>query len=603
MASKTSLEQWVANLANHRAGRILASHLACVEAQDEIHGPDSAAQEALSNERVLVYALARSILKRKPFPCGLRARLPMFLAVLNLSGERALVYSDSPALIRVLCARSSVLHRGELEKALKFFEDYPKDSTEDAMKFVILSYSMPWQAGTDSEYWHLSACSVDAVGELDVKLTDRTKHFSSTAAMPCEGVSVMEPRTIGVPLSPNGEVKHLLVSDTDIVRFCDSYSATCLDKSPELVAEVAEADAPVASAKTAQMRSLVEDLQRQRKEYQRDNRELRDQLKQLTNTLNTTVNEAFKEEKEQEEKYKAESDEVHRVAQEKLELAREKCATLRLEIGTAEADRNKALRKESKTKKLHEALQTKHALAERQSAAKDALHNAALSQHVATISRLEGLLAASGEKAKAARAELERSHATSIQCADEAHVAATQKLTLALESKERICNQLSENNERRDVEVESHKTHQAEQDQRITDLEARIKALNHKLSARPKPAPTRTIVILCKKTASTSTHQCASTQTDPVQELAVGAKVVDPVPPPVPSYQRAIDVLQELVASTGHAHPMQLAPPLNGYAPRPLPFPNFVPNMGYYDTNGHHARPQFAPRPHQRGPY
>ena len=642
MASETPVKQWVANLANHRAGRILASHLACVVAQDEIHGPDSAAQEALSNERLLVYALARSIHKRKPFPCGLSPCLPKFIAVLNLSGERTLVYSDSPALIRVLCERSSMLHRGELEKGLKIFEDHPMDRTEDAMRFVILSYSMPWQAGTDSEYWHLSACSVDAVGELDVKLTDRIKHFSSTASCPCTGMSVMEPRIIGVPLSPTGEAQLLMVSDKDIVDFCDSYSATCLDKSPELVAEVAPADASAASAKVAQLRSVIDDLQRGRKADQTENRELKEQLKHLTNTLNTTVNEAFKEEKEQEEKYKAESDEAHRKAQEALELAREQCAALRVEIGTAEADRNKALRKESKTKKAHEALQAKHALAERQSAAKDALHNAALSQHVATISRLEGLLSASDEKATAARAELERSHAATLQCTDDVHAAAMQKLTLALESKERICNQLSENNERRNVEVESHRTHQAEQDTRIADLETQIRALNQKLSARPKPVATRNASIATKKNASTSTHQCASTQTDrpppeerevaaeaPVEKqvdatqeveppqpqpqpqpqkpeaLAVGAKVmIDRAPSPLLTYQSALDMLQELVTASGNAYVPQMVPmhhvqmqqlhmPFPGY-PRPLPFPNFVPTNGYHEPNGH-AQPRYSP--------
>tara|TARA_B100000963_G_scaffold25818_2_gene19375 strand:- start:263 stop:2206 length:1944 start_codon:yes stop_codon:yes gene_type:complete len=640
MASETHVKEWVANLANHRAGRILASHLACVEAQDEIHDPDGAIQEALSNERVLVYALARSIQRRKPFPCGLSASLPMFLAVLNLSGERTLVYSDSPALIRVLCARSLALHRGELEKALKFFEDYPKDRTEDAMKFVILSYSMPWQAGTDSEYWHLSACSVDAVGELDVKLTDRIKHFASTAATPCAGVSVMEPRMIGVPkVAQAGETTLRMVSDTDIVRFCDSYSATCLDKLPEPIAEVeATTDASAASEKVAQLRSVIDGLQRGRKADQQENRELKEQLRQLTDALNRTVNEACKEEKEQEEKHKAESNEVLRAAQEKLDLARTDLANLRLEVGTAEAERNKALRKEAKTKKLHEALQAKHALAERQGAAKDALHNAALSQHVATISRLEGLLASSGEKAAAERVDLERSHATALQCADEAHVAAMQKITLALESKERICNQLSENNERRNVEVESHRTHQAEQDMRIADLEAQIKILNQKLLARPKPVATRNASIGTKKNASTSTHQCASTQTDkpPAVEkevaaeavterkaastndeeeeeepqqpaaaaLAVGAKVmVDRSPSPLLTYQSALDMLQELVTASGNAYVPQMVPmhhvqmqmqmPYTGY-PRPLPFPNFVPANGYHEPKGH-APPRYSP--------
>ena len=62
----------------------------------------------------------------------------------------------------------------------------------------------------------------------------------------------------------------------------------------------------------------------------------------------------------------------------------------------------------------------------------------------------------------------------SLKAAESKLATAMQKLTLALESKERICNQLSENNERRDVEVESHRTHQVEQDARIADLEAQI---------------------------------------------------------------------------------------------------------------------------------
>jgi hypothetical protein len=652
MASKASVKQWVANLANRRAGRILASHLACVEAQDEIHYPDCSAQEAHSNERVLVHALARSIQRRRPFPCGLSASLPRFIALLNLSGERALVYSDSPALIRALCARSSVLHQSELEKELKIFEDHPMNRTQDAMNFVILSYSMPWQSGTDSEYWHLSACSVNAVGELDVGITDRLIHFASTSSCPCAGLSVLEPRAIGVSLFPTGNGTLPLVCDKQITDFCDSYSATCLDKLPEVVAEVATVDAPAASGTAAQMRTLLstlEDMKRGRKADQMENRELKDHLKQLTETLNTTVNEACKEEKEQEEKYKAESDEAHRKAQGALELAKETCAALRLEIGTVEADRNKIARKEGKTKKLYEALQASHALAERQSAAKDALHNAALSQHIATISRLEGLLAASGEKSAAARTELERSHAAALNDATEAHAAAIRKVTLALESKERICNQLSENNERRNVEVESHRTHQAEQDARIADLEAQIDALSQKLSARPNPVATRHASIAARKNASTSTHQCASTQTDkppperqvvpepgatavaeeewdkeqaqpqpptmhpPAAATAVGAKVIDRSPLQMLTYQSALDLLQELVNASGNAcvapmvpmhhtqmpmpMPMPMSMPMpmpyTGY-PRPLPFPNFVPANGYHEPNGH-AQPRYSP--------
>ena len=630
MASETHVKEWVANLSNHRAGRILAGHLASVEAQHEIHDPDGAMQEALSNERVLVYALARSIHKRRPYPCGLSQSLPRFLAVLNLSGERTLVYSDSPALIRVLCARSSALHRGELEKALKFFENFPKDRTEDAMKFVILSYSMPWQAGTDSEYWHLSACSVNAPAESDAKLTDRIKHFSSTAARSCEGASVVESRTVGVPLYPTGERTLSIVSSDDIAAFCESYSATCLDKTQD-VAESASADAP-SSAREAQLRSIIDDLQRRRKDDSNKNKKLQEELDQVKNDLKAEKETVSTTKRELEEKQDAQLDQALLNAKGLVETLEEKVKALRVELKTSEADKKQQAKDLRKMTRSMEVLEAKQATDQRQSAAKDALHNAALSQHVATISRLEGLLAASGEKAAAARVELERSHATALQCADQAHEMAMQKLTLALQSKERICNQLSENNERRNVEVESHKTHQAEQDVRIADLETQVKSLTQKLAARPKPVAVRNASIGTKRNASTATHQCAQTQTDqPLEEavvaateapteeadaqqhqqqqpaaLAVGAKVIDRGPSPVLSYQNALDMLQELVNASGNAYVPQLVPmqhvqmqhvpmqmPFSGY-PRPLPFPNFVPTNGYHEANGH-ASPRYSP--------
>ncbi len=579
--------KWVAGLSDHRAGRLLARHLVSVQAARTPMVADSAVQEVLSNEKVFVYALARSLEKRKPYPCGLAFDLPRFVAIINLSGERLLVYSNSPALIRCLCAHSAVLHPSELEQAREAFETFPRERTDTEKKFVLLTYSMPWQAGVDAAFWHLSACTVDEKG-----LKDRLWHFSSVSTCRCEGKSVRDPRDASVPLHAQGPLA--LVGDAEIAAFCDTYSATSLDQAPAV-------EGTEGAGGTHAHPELVRTLVLERKKDQAEIKHLKEQLRKHAQTLTESVQETLHQEKSLKAEHAAAMAKAEKDAEEVLEVAREQHAALCLEMKSIELNYTQTAKELRKTKKDNERLLAQHDEMVRKCAAKDTLHNAALSQHVATISRLEGRVATSGQKAEAARAELERGFEATLTSEREAHAAALQKLTLALESKERICNQLSENNERRDVEVESHKTHQAEQDRRIADLEARNKALSQKLSARPKPTPTRTVGILCKKNASTSTHQCASTQTDPVPELAVGAKVVEPVPPPAPSYQSAIDVLQELVTSTGHAHPMQLAPPLNGYAPRPLPFPNFVPNVGYYDANGHPMRPQFAP--HQRGPY
>ena len=611
MASKDDA-QWIANQSHHRAGRLLATHLASLKAQPDLPISDCSAQEALTNERVFIYALARSVQKRIAPPCGLSSKLPLFIAVLNLSGERVLVHSDSPSLMRSLCTQSNVLHRKELEQALSFFESHAACRTEGSMTFVLLNYSMPWQAGTDSLYWHLSACSVDAVGEIDLNLVDRIKHFSSTSQGPCAGKSVMLTRDACLPLYSSDQGTLALVGDKQVLDFCNTYSATSLDAAPD-----AKADG-LANGASAQLLSVVEELKRCRKEDQHEIKDLRAQLKQMGDTLSTAMNEAFDEENDLKSKHKEQFDKAQQAAKEALDLAQEQCNALRLEVKADKATTNQQAKEIRKMKKLHEAVVAKQSEAERQSAAKDALHNAALSQHVATISRLESQVSSKEAQIRTTKQELEKAHASTLQKEREAHAAALTKVSLSLESKERICNQLSENNERRDVEVESHKTYQAEQERRIVDLEAQIRGLSQKLSARPKPVATRNASVSTKKNSSTSTHQCASTQTDVAPEetvvavteeeptaLTSGPKTMDRAPSPSMSYQAALDLLQELVISSGANQyvPPGMVPvsPYHAY-PRPLPFPHFMPAAAVYQDQNSQMRPHYAPtQPHRRG--
>lgn len=595
-----------------------------------------AAQEALWNERVLVHALARSIEKQKPFPCGLSLKLPVFIAVLNLSGEHLLVGSDSPALIRTLCAPSAALHPSELKRELKTFEKHALEHDDSLPQFVILTYSMPWQAGVDSVYWHLSACAVNSIGKPH--LVDRIHHFSSMSRAACPGRSVLDPRDATLPARGEEQATFRVVDDKAIDAFCETYSATNLDRDPSATATATTGSAEVASgaegSELRMLRSVIDNLHLRSKADQNEIANQKARFDLVTTKLQGLVSNASQASKEWEDmeiKHKAALDEEKQKAKREIDELSDKNAALAAEINEYEAAKRQQQKEVRRLKAAAEALQAKQAADERKSAAKDALHNAALSQHVATIARLEGLLATNGEKAAAALAELERSHAEAARCEREEHAAALQKLTIALQSKERIINQLSENNERRDVELASHKTHQAEQDQRIADLEAQLRALSHKLNARPKPVATRNASIGTKKNASSSTHQCAQTQTDPAPEKAaaaaaavveapppqecavpvMGTKAVDHASSPPMSYQDAIDLLQELVIASGNARaapahhapmpmplPMQMPIPYSGY-PRPLPYPHFLPASAYHPSNGH-AQPRHAPS-HRRG--
>jgi len=451
-----------------------------------------------------------------------------------------------------------------------------------------------------------------------------------------------------------------IVDEKAMDTFCETYSATNLDKDPSATATAtatavatATATAATGSAEAASgadgnelrmWRSVIDDLHLRSKADQIEIANQKARFDLVTTKLQGLVSNASQASKEWDDmaiKHKTELDEEKQKAKKEVDKLTNKNAALAAEIDDYETAKKQQHKEVRKHKAAAEALQAKQAADERKSAAKDALHNAALSQHVATISRLEGLLATNGEKAAATLAELERSHAEAVRCERETHAAALQKLTIALQSKERICNQLSENNERRDVEVESHKTHQAEQDKRIVDLEAQLRALSHKLNARPKPVATRNASIGTKKNASTSTHQCAQTQTDrpPSSEKtaamattaaeeaqlppegaapAMGTRVMDRAASPPLSYQDAINILQELVTVSGNARTLQATPahptsvpmpmpmpmpipmpmPYSGY-PRPLPYPHFVPGSPYHEPNGH-VQPRHAPS-HRRG--
>ena len=593
---------WVAGLAGSRAGRLLASHLAAVEVHGSDH--DCAMQEALANERVFVHALARSAHNHRPFPCGLPPRLPCFIAILNLSGERMVVYSDSSALIRSLCAHSTVLHRNELEERLLLFEMHPTKRTTEEMRFVLCSYSLPWQAGADASYWHLSACAISvATDGVERALVDRQPQFSSDSATPFRGKSALDSRDKQLPLYVAAPGVLELVSDKQIAEFVEAYSATCLDKAsgPAGVAAAATAAAAVGGGgggANEQIRSLNQRLLQDRDRDQTEIKDLKRQTAALVETLNSTVNEALDTKREMEAQRLDEVGDAQKKAKELVDHAREQYEALCVEMKGMEATQKDVARETRKQKKQNEALIARCDELDRQGAAKNALHNAALSQHVATISGLEGKLEKSRAEARIIRSDLEREHAVATEREAAQHAEAMSKVVEALESKKRIINQLSVVNEGRDVEVASLKTHEEEQARRIAALEADVADLTAKLAEAAKRGPPTKSKQSGppRRNASTATHHCASTQTDPgekpLPEPAVGAKVVvENVPAPTPSYQGAIDLLQQLVALSGHAPaPPALEPP-SGHA-RPLPFPHFTPHHVYhYDPNGQHTPP------------
>ena len=607
--------EWVKGLTTHRAGRLLSNHLACVELQARGEATDCATTEALANERVFIHSLARSLSHNSTLPCGLPMPLPKYIAILNLSGERMLAYSNSAALMRALCTQHSRLRDNNLDQVMDTFAQFPAERTTISARFVLLVYSLPWQAGAGAAFWHLSACevSVDETGR-GTTLRDRMLQFSSVAPASFNGKSLRDPSDKHI-LVRGPECEALpVVAAKQLDDFAESYSAVSLDTN-----------APNADAKPggqqATLQELVEVLKRQRVEAHSELKAQKALYRRLQTTLNTTVRGSEESRKDAATERTRAIDEAVKAKEEMLDLSQKQNTALAAEIEAMRESLRKLASEKQKEVREHGRLTARHTEVQRQSDAKDALYNTALSQHVATISRLEGQLEKSREEVGAIRSELQKEHAAATSKAQQEHAAVAERLKGALESKKRIINQLSENNDRKDVEKDSLQTHADEQSVRIRDLVAECKRLEAELKKRheapPPPAKARSKSVGTKN-ASTATHHRASTQTlprpatppaaAPAPTPTVGRQVVGevaPVPPAVMpcSLQAAINMLQHHVTFTtqGPAQPLHPVPIADGYS-RPLPFPHFNPAMLTDQHRNGPFHPVQQPQPQRYAP-
>lgn len=135
--------KWIERLSSTVAGGKLKDHLAHMEA--EPHAKRSGAYEQVKTfQRVFMRGLAKSTTS-----FGLPRKMPKFIAVVNLSGERLLLYSSSPHLIISLAASSL----GHYEACLDGVHHIVSKATTDSSYSVFLAYSLPFQMGTTAAHW------------------------------------------------------------------------------------------------------------------------------------------------------------------------------------------------------------------------------------------------------------------------------------------------------------------------------------------------------------------------------------------------------------------------------------------------------------------
>lgn len=124
-----------------KAGRNIRIHLA---AEDErVRRPDnreSASQSIVCLRRSICHALSKD-----PTAFGLPRKMPKMIAMLNLSGKRLLVYSQSYCLIRLICCVS--LHA--TARMNECLADLINNASSRNLT-LLFTFSLPWQSVDDS---------------------------------------------------------------------------------------------------------------------------------------------------------------------------------------------------------------------------------------------------------------------------------------------------------------------------------------------------------------------------------------------------------------------------------------------------------------------
>lgn len=591
---------WLSRLAGSHPGRVLQNHLACVEHHLESQGRSGPVLEAKNKRTAFLQALCAAAQRDRPHPCGLPSPMPRYVALVNLSGERLMLCSDESAMMRSLCGRSTVLHPEVLGRYLLDFVTWlgahPKpapDSRFAREAFVLVTFVLPWQAGLACTYWEVDTVVLDRApngNSVNVRISDRTLSLTSHSPAVFCGRPTMADSWETLPL-PLGKTLDFL-GPKQVKEFCDTYRACWVDHAPRSAeakdrapdaaagwtAGATLAGGPNVSALSSMqsdhLRQVVKGVSADRTKLLARIHELEEERKTLAlahETQAAAMQQAFEHEKKVQ--FLTDQERIATIATERDELRTERDG-----MRTSQASlltENSKLRKEQRD--ARRAKEEK----ERKAEAQVKVTNAALNKHLATIKSLQERLETQEREGAKSAAEADKAHAAALARAASGEDKKLASLRASIESKERIINQLSENNDRKDAEKIA-----IEQD--VTDLRAdarrtrahsriglwamRAAVRNAKRALRAAPPPPRISDAasaarsvgtdpVSTDTVGTATHHCAVTQTaDPrvlPEHLPTGVGVL---PAPAETGAAISPVIDDAVTTKADA-PLAAASP------------------------------------------
>lgn len=149
---------WFHNLTHMgTSGKQLNEHIRCVDFHiKNKNRAEVPVQQVAQFRRVFCAAYAETD------GCfGLPRPTPKFIAIVNLSGYRAILYSEKPALVRLLCRCDQENNQRVLVNVAAVLAHACKSNCS-----VLCCYSLPWQAGVDNVHWEVRTLERSAEGRV-----------------------------------------------------------------------------------------------------------------------------------------------------------------------------------------------------------------------------------------------------------------------------------------------------------------------------------------------------------------------------------------------------------------------------------------------------
>lgn len=609
-ASVLSLEArdaaWLSRLSNNHSARALQDHLACVEDRLDSNGREGSIKEAGCNRETFLAAINQACVDDTPYPCGLGSEMPRYVAIVNLSGKRMLLTSESDTLMRKLCGRSWCMHPDQLSDQLAQFGYYLEKRAEGKTsasvvpgmtkqdpsnlpptEFVLITYSLPWQAGIATAYWEVNTVCITHTSKTQRRVHDRMVTLSSMSsgiftARPTLSTRVAE----GIQVGSNASAEHTLrfVSDEQIRAFLNAYVAVNLDAAQadatHATGKTSPPSKPTTAAVEAQLRNIIAALRsecstnRARiKKLEADAIELKlgheRALEKQTVEAMASIEKAQADIKERE---KAANDQVQ---DNQVDLDRLRSTTSKLLAEQEEAMKRteEALKRVEKFKK--------------QEASKDKLHNAAMTKQASEIRRLKDQNETEKRAAAEQLADMKRQHSRAMSQLEDRRARETSAQQETLRFKERALNQLVENNDSRLAELEDARERLSESRTTIAELEANGRKLKQELQKKAERAAPKSVA--CgTDSQGTSTHHHNGTQTGNgcilAEDLPEELQAALPEPPAWAVAAAPSPSSSTTTAPSPVLAPVPVAPPVvpmpmpDGMVPQPFGTPQMAMN-------------------------